>query len=227
MTKSARLAILSAGAFAALAAPSAAVAAPTFQQPLKACYVSVGEADDEREPIAIDADGFAPNSMVDVAVNGTVVTTQQADAVGDLPAGTVAAPFQERGEAPFTVSLTQQDNPANTVSATSKVTALELNVRPRRARPSSRVRFTGAGFTADAPVYAHYVFRGRQRKRVLLARPHGDCGRFRVRKRQIPVRNPGSGTWTLQVDQQRRYSVSPETVFVRLNIIVQRVVPTP
>jgi hypothetical protein len=226
MTKPARLAALAAGALAALAAPSAALAAPTLE-PLKRCYVSVGQGDDEREPVDIAAGGFAPGSLVDVAVNGAVVATTQADAVGDLPPGSVNAPFQERGEAPFTVALTQQGNPVNTVSATSKVTALELNVRPRRARPSSRVRFTGTGFTADAPVYAHYVFRGRQRKRVMLARPHGDCGRFRVRKRQIPVRNPSSGNWTLQVDQQRRYSVSPETVFVRLSIIVQRVVPSP
>jgi hypothetical protein len=226
MNKPARLAALAAGALAALAAPSAAVAAPTIQ-PLKACYVSVGQADNEREPVALAASDFAPNSLVDVAVNQVpVATSVPVDAAGNV-SGQVLAPFQERGEAPFTVTLTQQGNPANTVSATSKVTALELSVRPRRARPSSRVRFTGAGFTAPGPVYAHYVFRGRQRKRVLLARPHGDCGRFRVRKRQIPVRNPGSGTWTLQVDQQRRYSVSPETVFVRLSILVQRVVPSP
>jgi len=44
-----------------------------------------------------------------------------------------------------------------------------------------------------------------------------------VRKRQIPVKHPQTGTWTLQVDQQKRYSRAPASVFVRVSILVQRV----
>jgi hypothetical protein len=61
------------------------------------------------------------------------------------------------------------------------------------------------------------------RRTVRLARrPTGDCGTFSVRRRQIPVVRPKIGKWTLQIDQQRRYSETPDSVFVRITITVGR-----
>jgi hypothetical protein len=86
------------------------------------------------------------------------------------------------------------------------------------------VQFRGRGFTGDGRVYAHYLYKGKVRKTVTLSRTtRPPCGTFSVRKRQIPVKRPKTGTWTLQVDQQQRYSRAPASVFVRVSILVQRV----
>ena len=61
------------------------------------------------------------------------------------------------------------------------------------------------------------------RKTVRLKRRiDNPCGRFSVRRKQIPIKQPKIGKWTLQVDQQRRYSRAPDSVFVRVTIEVFR-----
>jgi hypothetical protein len=45
-----------------------------------------------------------------------------------------------------------------------------------------------------------------------------------VRRRQIPILRPRPGEWTLQVDQQKRWSPEPDSVFVPLPITVQRII---
>jgi hypothetical protein len=206
-------------ALAALGAPGAAAAATL--DPLKPCYVSVDP--ETRENVEIRAAGFSPFSYVDVAIDGVTVQTAQADVDGALPSASVAAPYQEHGERPFTLTVTEQGEPANAAGASALVTALRLRVRPAQAKPSRRVRFRGRGFTGEGRLYAHYLYEGELRRTVGFGRPEGPCGTFRVRRRQIPVHHPRTGHWTLQVDQQRDYSVEPATVFVRLSIIVERV----
>jgi hypothetical protein len=216
--------LLAAFATLALAVPAAAGAATL--DPLKACYVSVTPT--SREAVDVGGSGFTPGAIVDVAVDGAVVRTVQADAVGNLPPQVLQAPNQPRGERAFSVTAAQRANPANAVTLTSNVTALNLGVHPQRARPSNRVTFRGRGFTGPGGVYAHYLFKGRVRKTVTLASAvAAPCGTFKARRRQIPVRHPRTGTWTLQVDQQRRYSRAPDSVFVRVSIVVQRVFRLP
>ena len=82
------------------------------------------------------------------------------------------------------------------------------------------MRFEGLGFTEDKPVFAHYVRKGKLRRTVRMARRPGDCGGFSARRRQIPIRHPRLGRWTVQFDQSRKY-VDPdaqEIVYVRLGI---------
>lgn len=210
----------------AAACPAAATAAPTLA-PLKGCYVSVdidpatGQAITEN--VAVGGRGFTPNSLVDVSIDGVVtVSGAQVDAAGNLP-GFVKAPYVKTGERNFSITITEQGNPAQTVTATSKVTALRVDVRPTRARPSSRITFSGRGFTGPRrAVWAHYVKGNRVKKSVKLAVSSGPCGTFKVKRRQFPF-NPGTGRWTVQMDQQKRYSKKPNSVFVRLRIDVQRV----
>ncbi len=137
------------------------------------------------------------------------------------------APFVTAGSRTFTVTLTEVGNPANTVSTTAKSTALGVTVTPSSARPSQRIRFRGLGFTQDKAIYAHYIHKGKVRKTVRMARqPRGDCGGFRARRRQIPIKNPGLGKWILQFDQSKRFinpAVTP-IVYVRLGITI-RLVP--
>jgi hypothetical protein len=206
----------------ALALPQAAQAMELT--PLKPCFVSVDE--ETREPVPVEGSGFTPGSLVDVALDGVVVQTVQV-----LPEGTVSgrvpAPHQQRGEREFVLTLTERDRPETTVSTSSRVTALSLRMVPREASPRRRVRFIGRGFTDDQPVYGHYVRRGELRKTVRFGRPWGPCGRFSVKRRQIPVRRPRVGRWTLQADHQREYNAEPEGLAVRLAITVRRVVRSP
>jgi hypothetical protein len=89
------------------------------------------------------------------------------------------------------------------------------------------VQFIGRGFTKRAPVWAHYLYRGKVRKTVrLVRRPTGDCGTFSVRRKQIPVFRPKIGKWTLQIDQQKAYASAPNSVFVRITITVGRRIRT-
>jgi hypothetical protein len=202
-------------AAAAFAAPQAAQAATI--EPLAGCYRSVAET--ERELVRIRAAGFTPGAEVQVLLEGVLVTKVRALEHGDVM-GTIEAPYQARGERLFTVTLAESDKPANTVSATSRVAALALRLKPRRAAPSRKVRFLGRGFIDGPEVFAHYVRAGKLRKTVSLGPPQGPCGRVDVRRRQIPVKRPKLGRWTLQVDNRPDYT--PDTVNVQVTINVRR-----
>jgi len=205
--------------------------------PLKPCYVTAGTpAAPQQEGVAIKAAGFAPGSTVQLFMDGQPVDGGQAlqtDAAGNLTlaAEDVRAPFIEKGSREFSVTLTQTDNPAITATATARTTALGVRVEPRRARPSQRIRFKGSGFTARKPVYAHYVYKNKVRKTVRLAGKTCACGGWRVKRPQIPVDEPKTGTWTVQFDQSKKYidATKPNSglasVFVLIRISVT-LVPT-
>lgn len=216
-------ALWSAATLTVLVAPG--VAAGAALAPLKPCYVAVPSSPPQLELVGIGGGGYTPNSRVDVAVDGVAaITGAPVDAAGNIAPGVqVPAPFVAQRDKAFTVTATDQANPANAATASSQVTALNVGIQPRRARPSSRVLFRGRGFTGAGRVYAHYRFKGRTRKTVSF-KPSGPCGRFTSRKRQIPVSRPGTGAWTVQFDQQRRFARVPSSVFVRLTINVTRTV---
>jgi hypothetical protein len=212
---------------AALLAPAAAAQAAPVLDPLKPCYVAVGVDPAtgyyRTQKLPITGSGFTPNSAVDVTVDGVTALTGVPVDAGGLLAAEARAPFQEHGQRPFSVTLTEQGNPAQTVTAESLVTRLEVLQKPRVSQPRQLVRFTGSGFTMlGRGVYAHYLRAGRHKKTVrILRRPASPCGTFRVHRRQFPFR-PKVGTWIVQVDQRRSYSAEPSTAFVRLRIRVKR-----
>lgn len=218
---------LAAAFLAALAVPGAAHGAALA--PLKQCYVSVtekveGKTEITREMMDLTATGFTPSSLVDVSVNSRLRRTVQADANGNLPVQSLESPYVASGQRGFSVTAMEKGNPANSATANSNASALSLGIMPKVARPSTRVRFRGRGFTRPLPVYAHYLLRGRARKTVMLKRTTaGPCGTFTVRKRQIPIRRVRTGKWLVQVDQQKAYSPTPDSVYVRFNIDVTRV----
>jgi hypothetical protein len=222
---------IAAAALAVAALPASAPAA-TWSAPLAPCFVSATPA--ARELVPLRAEGFAPYSRIVVLVDGAeadadgdgVADEVYADAAGRVDGKGVPAPYQQQGERPFTISLTEQANPSSTVAVTTKVTAVAVRLKPSQAAPSAKVRFLGRGFTRRAGVWGHYVYRGKVRRTVRLAvRPHGACGTFSARRRQIPIVRPRTGQWILQVDQQRTYSAQPRnSVVSRVPITVQRVI---
>ena len=225
---SARIPAVTGALLGALLVPAAADAATIA--PLKPCYVTAGTpAGPQQEGVAINASGFTPNSTVNLAIDGQPVANNlQTDQLGNinLDPQNVAAPFIEKGSREFTITLTENGNPANTATATARTTALGVSLKPRRARPSRRIRFKGSGFTGNAPVYAHYVYKGKLRKTVRMARKTGTCGTWRARRRQIPVNDAKTGNWTVQFDQSKRYRDAQkpnsglQSVFVLIRISV-------
>ena len=219
--------------FLFLAAAAPAAAQPALTQALKPCYASDGQAPNQRETVHLQAGGFTPAGHVTLWLDNLVLTDDagkpvvgQADAGGNVVAD-VPAPFQGFGERPFSVQLREVENTQNVLTAGAMVTDLSVTLRPKRARPSREVRFSGRGFTKAAPIWGHYVFGGKVRKTIRLARqPAGVCGVFHATRRQIPVRDPAVGRWTLQVDQQRRYSPTPKSNAQRVRIQVAQVVKT-
>jgi hypothetical protein len=202
-----------------LAAPAAASAASV--DALKPCFRSVSQQ--SRESVPVLGHDFTPGASVNVSVDGGPGVTATANEKGEV-VGAVSAPYQQRGERPFSVTLTEVGLPANTATAGSRVAALNARLKPRRAKPHRTVHFLGRGFTDGTTIYGHYVRAGRLRKTVVLGASGGLCGRLDVARRQIPIRKPAIGRWTLQVDNQAAYSPRPPTVFVRVPITVKRIV---
>jgi hypothetical protein len=218
---------------ALLAVPAAATAAspsPAFAQALKKCYVSA--APGQTEPIDIRANNFMTFAPIDIFIDDVPATLPPdsnpptADANGEL-VGSVFAPYMASGQRFFTLRLTERSKdpavPGPSVSARSKVTALSVTSSPvRPSSTSTPVRFRGRGFTDRlTPIYAHYVFKNRVRETVRIGKPFGDCGQFSVRRRQFPFKNPHTGNWTVQFDQEQAYNPKA-LVFTRLKIVVSR-----
>jgi hypothetical protein len=213
---------LAAALAAALAAPVAASAQSPALQALDRCYVSA--APQSREPVNVVASGFMPNAAIDVFVDDVLQTGAVADPAGNV-SGAVDAPYIPEGQRFFSLRLSDHAHPEQTVSASAKVTALSVTQSPTAPKDThSRVRFRGRGFLSPmAPVYAHYVFRGKDRRTVRVAKPYGDCGLFSVRMRQFPFKgNPRPGVWTIQFDQLPAYNPQPQ-VYTTLTVRVRKV----
>ena len=214
-----RTTLVTAAALLAFAVPAQAQA-QVAMDPLKQCYVSDGDLPTQREAIHVHATGFTPDSALTLSIDGIPLYTGTSDAFGSVTAN-VPAPFQGQGERTFTLTLSEDLNDDHFVTVQPRVTNLGVTMRPRKARPSRRIRFSGRGFTAAAPVFGHYVFGGKVRKTVRFTKAaKAPCGTFRARRKQIPVRRPATGDWLLQVDQQRKYAPVPATNAQRVLIKV-------
>jgi hypothetical protein len=195
---------------AVLVLPGAAGAATVLVSPTKACYRS-------GESLLIGGTQYTPNSSVritsDGASIGSVSTDQNGAFRGTLRVG------QRRGERTKTYTGTDASNPSNAASATLRVTALDVTVRPRAGRPGRRVRVRARGFTTGRRLYAHVV-RGRYRRNVAIGRLRGACRRLSTRRR-IFSRGTRPGTYTVQFDTRRRYS-RRTAVRLRYNVVIFR-----
>ena len=182
--------------------------------------MSTGPASEDRENVVVRGDAFTPGTSVVVFVDGVEVGSAPTGTVGEFEL-TVDAPHQKAGERAFTVTATDG---VNTVAVQSRVTNLAVFVRPKRSAPSRRVRFRGRGFLDTGPVYAHYLYGSKEQQTVRLARhTTAPCGTFDVKRRQIPIENPRTGRWIVQMDQNKAYDPAPNPVWVRLPIRVTEV----
>ena len=205
---------------ALLGAAPAAAAEPTLA-PLKPCYVSaVSEEQESSEAISLRGSGFTPGAAVAISVDGNAAGRTTAGSDGAFVYG-LNAPLQRSGEREFTVTATEDGQvPATLVS---RVTALSVTVRPKRAKATQTVTFSGRGFTEPGvPVYLHHMLRGRNRKTIRLAQPQGPCGTFSVRRKQFPIKRPAIGTWTFRFEQDARWRELPVRPSFMIDVLVRR-----
>ena len=196
-----RVSILALVTFAASAAGAPAAGAATIQTDTR-CY-------QEQQEVVVRGAGFAPLSTVNVARNGKVFASAQADVNGAF-VGKFATPVtpDEVRERLYSLSATDMINTATTSYRSTKIFA---NFKPDSGNPATlKVRFTIFGFglvQRRAPVYVHYVSpRGRERRTVRLGTAAGVCGRIdRTRERRLFPFTAERGKWILQFDTRRQY----------------------
>lgn len=192
------LALAGAGALALPAGASAATAALDLP-----CYVS-------GQPGSLALSGYAPNVAVTVAnadLGSTQVTT---DATGS-----VTVPFtppsgndlKRPGSRAFVVTATEVANPASTGTASSRVAPLAFATDTGTKSPKADRTWTFSGFAVGKPIYAHFRLGGTTRGTYRFGVAKGPCGEYKRHAPGIAVAGRArAGTWTIQVDQVKRYS---------------------
>ena len=196
-----RFSILALAAFAAFAAVAPAADAAVLKTDTR-CY-------QEQQEVVVRGAGFAPLSTVNVARNGKVFASAQADANGAF-VGKFATPVTPDDVRERLYRLTASDT-VNSAQTTYRSTKIFANFRPGSGNPATlRVRFTINGFglvRRRSSVYLHYVApNGRVRRTVRLGRAAGVCGRItRTRKRRLFPFKAERGKWILQFDTRKRY----------------------
>lgn len=188
----------------ALTAPAAANAAALGAAPLKPCYQA-------GENVTLAGSGYTPNQGVSLASDGQPLGSDIADPAGNF-AGTLRVGVAS-GEKVKTYTATDQSNPANTASVQLRISALTVNLRPKRGRPERRFRIGARGFTNARTLYAHVVRKGFKRT-VRVGRLKGPCRKIKARKRLFP-KSIANGTYRVQFDGKRRYRRSTKQKVVR------------
>ena len=145
----------------------------------------------------------------------------RADADGNLNGRRSCVAVQSRrASATFTLTAAETRQPGQHASrCRAQATALRVTLTPEAA-PSrrKRIRFRGRGFTAQTPVYAHYVYQRQAcaRRCGSSAGPTAPAGRSRSQpasSSRSSARSRRAGR--LQVDQQQQVQPSPDGVNVR------------
>lgn len=194
------VALVGAGALALPAVASAATAG--LDRP---CYVS-------GQPGNLALSGFAPNAVVTVA-NADLGSKQiTIDATGSAtvpftpPSGN---DLRRPGSRAFVVTATENANPASTGTATSRVAPLAFATDTATKSPKAMRSWAFSGFAAGRPIYAHFRLGGRTLGTYRFGTAKGPCGEYKRSAPGIAIAGRvRAGTWTIQVDQAKRYSPS-------------------
>jgi hypothetical protein len=170
-------------------------------------------------PVAVT--GFTPGSVVRfTTADGQLVGTGVTDPAGAFT-GTLSAPALSGNRTRQDVVVTASD--LNGVTAPPlAVSVVRFTVSlPRRARPTSRVRFRALGFLTGSTVYLHVRRGGRTLGSYRIGTAEGPCGIAERRLRYMPLRRYRTGTYDYVFQPSARYERSVLPTF-RSRIIIFR-----
>ena len=201
------LAVLPVGALAAAAAAPAGAA--TIKTDPCVRYVS------GQPTMTVVGAGFTPNGFVSLAsiTKGrpapSVFSSSPLEGSGAFLKSTLPPPFSSPKRNLETFGLVAADNmnPAAPIlaSTTFQVVRFGLTTTPAPRRPSSKVTYTGRGFSTGKPIYVHFRFAGVTRRTVSLGLAKGPCGIASKRMRALPTK-ARYGQWTTYTNQTRKFS---------------------
>ena len=201
------LAVLPVGALAAAAAAPAGAA--TIKTDACVRYVA------GQPTMTVVGAGFTPNGFVSLASitkarpAPSVFSSSPLEGSGAFLKSTPPPPFSSPKRNLETFGLVAADNmnPAAPIlaSTTFQVVRFGLTTTPTPRRPTSKVTYTGRGFTTGKPVYVHFRFAGVTRRTVSLGLAKGACGIASKRMRALPTR-ARYGQWTTYTNQTRKFS---------------------
>jgi hypothetical protein len=209
-----RMTILALAGTVALALPAGASAAAATLD--RSCYVS-------GQPGTLSGSGFAPNAMVSLVnadLGARKVTT---DATGSFTiqfsppdGGSLARP----GSKAFTITATEDANPASTATAASRIAPLEFATSKGQKSPKAKRAWYFSGFVTGKNIYGHFRFKGRTRGNFRFGRAAGPCGEYRRRAPGIAVKGGvPTGSWRVQVDHKPTYSASTRPSVVGTTVV--------
>jgi hypothetical protein len=157
-------------------------------------------------PIDVSGAGFTPGDTVLITTTGASVSGPIA--AGGTFAATLPAPTLRHagpGSSQFTMTARDATNGSAAASVTFSVANLAFRTIPASAAPGTRVRFSFSGFKPDAPIYGHYVLRGKVAATASFGRSEGSCGLLTTRGRLFPRLHPRFGRYKVQFDDSRSY----------------------
>jgi hypothetical protein len=157
--------------------------------------------------------GFAPNSSVTLHTatasdpTARTLTTVKADAAGNVATRVDPPPLHAESTfvQAFTLAAVDGANPANVATTKFSQVRFGFDAAPSTGRPTRKVTYTARGYLPGKPVFAHFRFKGITRRDVLLGIADSPCGIVSKRMRLLPTKTR-FGTWTVYMDQERRYS---------------------
>jgi hypothetical protein len=187
--------VLSAAAFAAIAAPTEARGASLGTS--YPCYA-------EGESALLNGSGFTPDGRVTLSVSGQQIATLTADPDGAFTVR-VETGLGMLGLERLRFTAADRTDQTLTAGVTVRIAATDVLVTPSDGSPHRMRRIRAWGFIGSGTVYAHVKRRGHRRARnIALGSPRGACGTLDVRRRLFP-RDARPGSYKLQFDTIRRY----------------------
>jgi len=171
------------------------------------------------ETVTIRGDGFTANAPVTVQVSGGETTQTTAGPTGAIAVDVQAPRFTTPPVAPrsFTVTASYGLDPGNVADA--------ISLFVTRSRPASNAPVEGdpnavttwqfANFKPGRWIYGHFRFKGTTQRTVRFGRAGAaPCGQLSVRARRVPVPRLHAGSWRLQIDQRKAYSIKTKPRYV-------------
>ncbi len=209
------LALAGAGALALPASASAAAAAALD----KPCYVA-------GQPGTLALFGFAPNAVVSLTSSDLPPVKITTDATGSFavlfrpPPGT---DLKRPGSREIAFTATEDANPANTATATSRIAPLAFATDKGTKSPKAKRSWYFSGWVTGQPIYAHFRFRGRTKGNFRFGVATGPCGEYKRRAPGIAIKGRvPAGTWTVQVDQSPTYSPNTQPSLTDKTVVFTR-----